>query len=476
MPFLKFVFSSAGALILAACATVGPNYAAPDPAGLATSDLQVDGAANSIDREPAQRWWAALEDETLNRLIETAFNENRDLRQAAANVKAARSLLNLERINLRPTGEARAAYQRRRLTGAAFGLDELDFDDAEFFDIGVNAAWELDFFGRVRRATEAALADAQTAEYLRRDAQVLIAAETARAYIEYRGAALQLDVAKRNLSVQRNSERLTQRRLDEGLGSRLDVARAEAQAKTTEASIPPLEAAQIASANRLATLTGTNINAVISTLATGSQGLPSPPDTLSIGDIESLLRRRADIRAAERTLAAATARIGIAKAEFFPRVTLAGGVSLAAQDIAGVGGDGSLGYGVGPTITWSGFDIPRVRAQIEAAGANAEAALAVYEQSALVALEETQTALAAYGRERVRYDALEEATAKAREAAALARQRYDVGADDFLTVLDAEGRLLAAEASLAASQTTVTVDFIRVYQALGAGWRTVNSS
>lgn len=470
MPLLKFVFSSAGSLALAACTTVGPDYAAPDPGGLTASDIQVDGAAKSVDREPAQRWWMVFEDETLNSLIETAFNENRDLRRAAANVEAARSLLNLERVNLRPTGEARAAYQRRRLTGAAFGLDELDFDDAEFFDIGVNAAWELDFFGRVRRATEAALAGAQAAEYLRRDAQVLIAAETARAYIEYRGAALQLDVAKRNLSVQRNSARLTQRRLDEGLGSRLDVARAEAQAKTTEASIPPLEAVQIAAANRLATLTGANVNDVLSALAKGEQALPTPPDALPIGDIEALLQRRADIRAAERTLAAATARIGIAKAEFFPRVTLAGGVSLAAQDLAGVGGDGSIGYGVGPTITWSGFDVPRVRAQVKAAGANAEAALAAYEQSALVALEETQTSLAAYGRERVRYDALASAAAKAREAAALARQRYDVGADDFLTVLDAEGRLLAADAALAASQTTVTANFVRVYQALGAGW------
>lgn len=470
MAFLRFVFSSAGALVLAACATIGPDYAPPDPNGLIASDFEVDNAANSVNREPAQEWWRALDDETLNGLIETAFEENRDLRQAAANVEAARSFLNLERVNLRPTGEARAAYQRRRLTGAAFGLDELDFDDAEFFDIGVNAAWELDFFGRVRRATEAALADAQAAEYLRRDAQALIAAETARAYVEYRGAALQLDVARQNLNVQRNSGRLTQRRLDEGLGSRLDVARAEAQVKTTEASIPPLEAAQVAAANRLATLTGQSVDAVMSALAAGPQDVPAPPDALPIGDIEMLLKRRADIRAAERTLAAATARIGVAKAEFFPRVTLAGGVSLAAQDIASVGGDGSLGYGVGPTITWSGFDIPRVRAQIKAAGANAEAALAAYEQSALVALEETQTALAAYGRERVRYDALAEAAAKAREAAALARQRYDVGTDDFLTVLDAEGRLLAAEAALAASRTAVTVDFIRVYQALGAGW------
>ena len=209
---------------------------------------------------------------------------------------------------------------------------------------------------------------------------------------------------------------------------------------------------------------------MLSALAKGEQALPTPPDALPIGDIEALLQRRADIRAAERTLAAATARIGIAKAEFFPRVTLAGGVSLAAQDLAGVGGDGSIGYGVGPTITWSGFDVPRVRAQVKAAGANAEAALAAYEQTALVALEETQTSLAAYGRERVRYDALASAAAKAREAAALARQRYDVGADDFLTVLDAEGRLLAADAALAASQTTVTANFVRVYQALGAGW------
>ncbi len=179
----------------------------------------------------------------------------------------------------------------------------------------------------------------------------------------------------------------------------------------------------------------------------------------------------ADVRAAERTLAAATARIGVAKADYFPQITLVGAVSASAQTLSGVGGDGSFGYGVGPSIAWSGFDIPRVRAQVKAADAHAEAAFAAYEQTVLVALEETRTALSAYGRERVRFNALNAAAATAREAASLARERFDAGADDFIDVLDAEGRQLAAEASLAESQSAVASRYINVYLALGAGWR-----
>ncbi len=380
--------------------------------------------------------------------------------------------MRLERTNLRPTGEANADYQRRRLSGASFGVEDADFDDSNLFDIGLNAAWELDFFGRVRRATEAALSDMQSAEFLHRDAQALVAAETARAYFDYRGAKMRLAVAQRNLEIQRRTLELTKSRYEEGMGSQLDVARAEAQASTTEASIPPLEAASIAAANRLATLTGTPVEKVLASLAQQDASLPTLPNELAIGDAEGLLRRRADVRAAERNLAAATARIGVAVADYFPRITLAGAVSTSAQTLSGIGSDGSLGYGVGPTLTWSGFDVPRVRAQVKGADARADAAFAAYEQAVLTALEETQTALADYGRERARYDALSNAAALARQAADLARDRYNAGADDFLYVLDAESRQLEAEAALAESQVAAATKFANVYLALGAGWQT----
>ncbi len=470
MTLIKTLFASASALTMAACA-VGPDYKAPPVDAFTVNPLQSDDAVTAKPVEPAHHWWTALEDQTLDALIEKAFAENRDLRVAAANVEAARALLRLERVALRPTAEGTADYQRRRLSGASFGADDISFDDADFFNVGANTAWELDFFGRVRRGTEAAYADAQGAEYLHRDAEALVAAETARAYVDYRGAQTRLAVARGNLEIQHETRALTQTRFEEGLGSRLDVARAETQARTTEASIPPLEAAEAAAANRLATLTGTPVVEIVRLLASGASRLPKPPAVLAIGDAESLLRRRADIRAAERSLAAATARIGVAKTDYFPRVLLVGAVSASAQTLSGVGGDGSLGYGVGPSLSWSGFDIPRVRAGVRAADARADAALASYEKAVLSALEETQTALADYGRERVRFTALDQAAGTAREAAELARERYDAGADDFIDVLDAEGRRLAAEASLAESQAAVAAKFIGVHLALGAGWR-----
>ena len=469
MPFMKTLIASASSLTIAACATVGPDYERPATAPVAQDALQTDANAGAVETEPAHRWWMALNDETLNALVETAFAENRDLRAAAANVEAARALLRLENVNLRPQGAANADYQRRRLAGAAFGVEDGAFPDTDFFDIGASAEWELDFFGRVRRGTEAAFAELGGAEALRRDAQSLVAAETVRAYTDYRGAALQLDVAAQNLRVQEDTLRLTQTRLEEGLGSALDVARAQAQAKTTEAALSPLEAARIGAANRLAALTGAAVEDIEQQL-TQASALPAPPDALPIGDVASLIDRRADIRAAERALAAATARIGIAKAEYFPRITLVGAVSASAQTLSGVGEQGSLGYGVGPSLSWAGFDVPRVRAQVSAAGARAEAAYAAYEQTVLTALEETQTALAIYGRERTRFGALEQAAGEARRAAELARARYDGGVDDFLAVLDAEARQLDAEAALAASRTAVTRNYADVYRALGAGW------
>ncbi|MGF1543224.1 MAG: efflux transporter outer membrane subunit [Parvularculaceae bacterium] len=469
MPFFKTLIASASALTIAACAT-GPDYDAPSAPGFVADAYETDAAATAEAAEPAQRWWTSLGDETLDGLVAAAFAENRDIRQAAANVEAARALLRLERVNLRPEGALGADYQRRRIAGAGFGIDDQVFPDTDFFDVGASASWELDFFGRVRRGGEAAYAEAGGAEALRRDAQVLVAAETVRAYTDYRGADVQLAVARQNLKVQRQTLELTETRLAEGLGSQLDVARAASQAKSTEAAIPPLQAAKNAAANRLATLTGSDVATVERRLADDEATLPAPPDVLAIADPGALIDRRPDVRVAERALAAATARIGGAKAEYYPRISLVGAVSASAQSLAGVGDEGALGYGVGPSLSWAGIDVPRIRAQVKAAGAEAEAAFAAYEQSVLLAIEETQTALAAYGREKVRFDALVDAAAKAAEAAELARLRYDDGVDDFIDVLDAEARQLAAEAALAESRTAVTRNFADVHRALGAGW------
>lgn len=462
-------FSLASSLMMLVGCAVGPDHQPPEAPGFLGSTIEQDPAFKGLDSDPAQRWWRALNDPSLTTLIERAFAENRDLRQAVANVEAARARARLQRTDLRPTAEASAAYERRRLAGAAFGVDDQLFPDTDFVTLGASAAWELDFVGRVRRLNEAALAEAGAAEALRRDAQSLVAAETARAYVDYRGAALSLAVAERNRTVQAETVSLTRVRMENGMGSRLDLVRAEAQLRTTEARIPRLEAARIAAANRLATLTASPV-AEIETLLADENGLPALPDAVAIGDVEGLMRRRADIRAAERMLAAATARVGIAQADYFPRVTLVGSASVSAVSLGGLDEEGAFGYGIGPSLSWAGFDLPRVAARVDAADATADAAFAAYEQTVLTALEETQTALARHGRERVRYGALAAATERSREAASLARDRLAEGVDDFIDVLDAESRLLEAEASLADSQITALSSFIDVHRALGAGW------
>ncbi len=457
---------------LAACSTVGPDYRAPDLGALAPETLNIDAPVSAVAEEPASQWWQSMNDGVLNDLIARAFAENRDLRRALANVDAARAVFNLEKVRQRPQAQVSASAERRQITGATFGQDGTLLGDSDLYGVGLNATWELDFFGRVRRLTEAALADVGQAEALHRDAQALVAAETAVAYVDYRGAQKRLAVAQRNLQLQTDTLTITRARLEEGLGTPLDVSRAEAQVSITAAGIPGLEADATAAVNRLATLTGSTSGEIRDELARGGGELPSPPDQIAVGDVNSLIVRRADVRATERSLAAATARIGVAKADYYPRISFDGGLTLSSQTGSGLGDSDAMGYAVGPRLSWAGFDIPQVRARVNRAGADAEAALASYEQQVLIAVEDVQTALARYGREQQRFLALSRASAQASDAAALARERYDGGVDDFIDVLDAERQLLTAEAAQAESQVAVSRGYARVYLALGAGWTT----
>lgn len=468
---LSSLFALWVAVSLSACFTVGPDYEAPEPP--APSALETAALAAEAS-EPAHDWWRALSDPSLDALVDRAFAANRDLQRAAANVRAARAVLDLEEKAYLPTGEVRAEYQRRRLSGAAFDQDDNQFDDNGYTEVGLAAAWELDFFGRVARATEAALAEAWVAEFLRRDAQALVAAETVRAYVDYRGTAVERRIAQDNLRIQREGLALAQTRLEEGLGADLDVARAATLTQRTQASLPPLREAERRAVFRLATLTGTSAATVERWLGAAGGAL-EPPARLAIGDVRTLLRRRADVRAAERTLAAATARIGVAKADFFPRVGITGGVSLGTTSPTDVGA-GGLGYGVGPSLVWSPFDIPRVRAAVASADARTQAALASYEQSVLRAIEETQGALIAYDQSRQRRAALVGAARSAAEASALARARYEAGADDYLSLLDAEARRVEIEAAQAREQAEVARAYVDVHRALGAGWRPVEAA
>jgi multidrug efflux system outer membrane protein len=454
------------AACLGGCA-VGPDYEAPQidvppqfanatTTGFSDSDVQAD-------------FWRVFNEPVLDDLVEAALDANKDLEQARANLLASRAARRIVGFDSYPTITAGASKFRvlqseHQLPGFTRAAREFEETDA-----GFDAAWELDFFGRVRRGREAARADEQAAAAEVRSAQVTITAEVARNYFVLRGLQEQLDVATRNAENQRQTLALTQVRLDAGRGTELDRSRAEAQLKTTLASIPPLRASIATTTYRLSVLTGSLPDALSATLM-APQPLPALPQLNAIGNPDALLRRRPDIRSAERNLAAATARVGIAVGDLFPRVTFFGSVGYNAARVGDLSKSGTDTYSYGPSISWAAFDLGRVRARIDVEKAQTQASLAAYEGVVLAALEETEGALVTYGHAQSRRATLEEAAAASSKAASLARQRFEGGLANFLDVLDAERDALSAQDSLAQSRTQTATSLIAVYKALGGGW------
>jgi multidrug efflux system outer membrane protein len=341
--------------------------------------------------------------------------------------------------------------------------------DIELYDAGFDAIWELDFFGRVRRSIEASSAQVEAFEASRQDVMVSLLAEIARNYFELRGAQNRLAVARRNAENQRQTLDLTRALLEGGRGTELDTSRAEAQLTSTLATIPPLETTIKQAIYRLGVLIGQQPTALDAEL---SEPLPLPtlPTLVALGRPEDLLRRRPDIRLTERNLAAATANVGVATADLFPRVTLTGSIGLQAGSFVGLGEGGSDRFAVGPGIFWAAFDLGRVRARIRAADARTEAALAQYEQRVLLALQETESALIDFNRQQARLELLQASAQASEKATSLARVRFQFGVSDFLTVLDAERTLLESQDRLADSETLTATALVAVYKALGGGW------
>ena len=416
-----------------------------------------------------QAYWSAFGDPVLDGLIEAAISENHDVRIALANLRQSRELLLEARFELYPIVPAQGGYTRERRSGiSAPGLSTAQRDQ-DIFSGGLDATWELDFFGRVRRNVEARRADVETFEASRRDVVVSVLAEVATNYFELRGLQDRLRVARENAANQQATLDLTQSLLEGGRGTDFDTARAESQLQTTLATIPPLEAAGFATIYRISVLTGRLHLDLVSTLE-DVRPLPQLPEQVVVGSPEGLLRRRPDIQVVERSLAAATARVGVATADLFPRVTFNGSIGFEVGDAGDLFDSGSDRYAFGPAITWAAFDLGRVRARIRAADARVESLLAEYQVTVLEALEETDGALVLYSRERARLEHLVAAEAASRRAADLSRRRYQDGVDDFLTVLDAELRLLETQDLLADARTRSATALIAVYKALGGGW------
>lgn len=445
------------ALLLPGC-KVGPTYKPPvtevDPAFARVEPALTTGPVES-------EWWRSLEAPVLEEVMRRALDANHDLRIADANLRATRALLGVERRGLGPDGTVRASVERQNTSQATL------FEREEtFYSAGLDVTWEIDLFGRVRRSIEAASAEYEAAEADWRGARVAVAGAVARAYIDLTGARRRLEVARANLANQEQSLDMVVTLLDAGRGTELDRRRADSQLETTRASLPLLEATVARAVHRLAVLVGESPSALDELLAELDAPL-AVPDRVAIGDPAELLRRRPDIAAAERRLAAATARIGVATADLFPRVSLSGSFGTLATSLDEVGGSSSRTTAFGPFLRWSAFRLGRVREQIRATEARADESLARYEQTVLRALEETENALVRFDRTRRRREHLARAERGAAVSADLARERYGAGLDSFLTVLDAESRLLAAQDALVVSGIDCADAYVELYLALG---------
>lgn len=451
---------------LSACA-VGPDYQSPatDAGSAFTNAASPEFSGHSLE----VAWWKLFDDKILTELVERTVQHNRNLQAARANLREARALYMDAGLNLAPSVTSHANYTEQKRSAGALSNRAFAPRELKLYNAGFDAFWEIDLFGRVRRDVEASSDEVDAQEADLRDLSVSLIAEVARNYFELRGLQQQLAMAKKNAKNQAQTLEITRVRLESGRGTELDTSRAAAQLDSTRAIAPPLESAIYQAMHRLSVLTGQLPGALTGRLSQPAP-LPNIPKTINIGQPAELLRRRPDIRIAERALAAATARIGVATADLFPRVTFVGTIALEAATLSGVGAANSDSYSVGPRISWAALDLGRVYARIKAADARAEASLAQYEQTVLNALEETENALVNYNRERNRKELLASAAQASETAHQLAHLRYSEGVSDFLTVLDAELRLLQDQDRLAQSETATATALAALYKALGGGW------
>jgi NodT family efflux transporter outer membrane factor (OMF) lipoprotein len=451
---------AAGLLLLPtlACA-VGPNYTKPQiPVPKAWNEA-VPMAASA---ESLARWWTEFQDPTLDRLVNEAVAGNLDLKIAAARIREARAARGIAASAGLPQVAVNGAYARTH--NPPFGPREQNV-----FEAGFDASWEIDVFGGVKRDKEAALADVQAAEEGRREVLVTLLADVGRSYMELRGTQQRLRILEETVTAERDTLDIARARFEAGLGAELDVARAEGVLRANEAERPVLEREARAAVYRLGVLVGKEPSALAKELETPAAIPPVPPE-IPMTLPSELLSRRPDLKRAERELAAATARIGVARADLFPRFSILGSFGRRSQDIGDVKNGGAQFWNVIPAVRWPIFSGGRIRANIEVQNARQERALLQYEKQILTALEEVETALSAHTRERSREASLRAAVDSTRRALALATDRYTSGLENFLSVLDAERSVYAAEDQLVRSEKTTAVTLIAVYKALGGGW------
>ena len=462
------VATALAALALTGC-MVGPNYRSPVPEAPAQAPFLSGQSPAFTPDQPPGRWWSLFADPLLDRLVEEALNNNRDLRVAEANLRRARAVLRETRSGLFPSATAKASATYSRQSGDQLGFQGIA-SEGWSYDAGIDVSYQLDLFGKIRRAIQAARADAGAAQAARDVSRITVAAETTRAYAEACSSARQLSVARETVRIQEQTFDLTRRLMEGGRVTALETGQAGSLLDQVRATLPTLEAQHQTALFRLSVLTGRPPADFPREVAT-CDSAPALARPIPVGEGASLLARRPDVRQAERELAAETARVGVATANLYPTVTLGGSIGTAATSLSGLGSGDSLRFSLGPLISWDFTNLFVGRSRIAQAEASAEGKLANFEGTWLKALQETESALTRYARELDRREALKRARVQSAEAARIARLRYEHGREPFQVVLDAERSLAAVEADLARSDAQLSDNLVTLFLALGGGWQ-----
>jgi multidrug efflux system outer membrane protein len=466
-------------MIIAGC-EVGPNYKpphtrtsagwnAPTPEPTTQSTVLPTTQRSITVEEPlaVAQWWTAFHDPELDSLINRSVWANLDVKAALYRILQARGQRGATAWQLYPEVGSIGTYSRNHSEGAANGGK---FDHSfDFWQAGLDASWELDIFGGVRRSVEAADANIGFAIEDRRDVLVTLLSEVALNYIELRGYQQEIAIARDNLSAQERTAAVTRRKQLGGFAASLDVANAEADVATTASQLPVLETAAEQSIYAISVLLAQEPDALESELA-ADKPIPTTPPEVPIGLPSDLLKRRPDIRRAERQLAAATANIGAVTAQLFPNFSLTGSLGLQNPQFQPLFNASSRYWSIGPSVSWPIFDAGRIRANINIQDALQMQALLAYQKAVLTALQDVKNSLIAYAKEQVHRKALSDAVAANRRAVDVSTRLYSEGLTDFLNVLNAERSLFASEDALVQSDRAVSTDLVSLYKALGGGW------
>ena len=450
---------------LAGC-VVGPDYREPMPAVPKHWQAVQEPSAGlkSINPETLKSWWKSFGDARLDRLMDQALAGNLDIKIALARIDQARAERRGTRAELFPTVNAAAGAQRQDnpFPGLAPGIRY------NLFELGFDALWEVDLFGRQHRRLEAASADLEGVTEQYHQSLVTLTAELARSYVDYRSLQNQLRITQSNLKSQQQTLSLTERLNAEGVGTRHDVVRARAQTETTEAQIPALEGRLVATLRQLEVLVGCQPGTLDGELKS-TEAVPAAPGIEILTTPAETIRRRPDLRMAERQLAAATAMQGAAIAELFPKISLSAFLGLRNTDLESLFKSAAFSYGTAANLLQPLLNFGRIRAGIDLADAQQKEAYLAFEKSVLEALRETETALARYLKEEVRRQTVARSVADLRESVRLSQLRYREGVISFLDVLESQRALYVAEIELARSEAEASTDLIAVYKALGGG-------